>query len=49
MDAKVAVRLLEDFDRDLSQSRAISYDEWRRRSIIERFEELFGWVIERQQ
>jgi cardiolipin synthase A/B len=49
MDAKVAARLLEDFDRDLSQSRAISYDEWRRRPIIERFEELFGWVIERQQ
>jgi cardiolipin synthase len=49
MDAKVAARLLEDFDRDLSQSRAVSYDEWRRRSIIERFEELFGWVIERQQ
>jgi cardiolipin synthase A/B len=49
MDARVAARLLEDFDRDLSQSRAISYDEWRRRPIIERFEELFGWVIERQQ
>jgi phosphatidylserine/phosphatidylglycerophosphate/cardiolipin synthase-like enzyme len=49
MDAGVAARLLEDFDRDLGQSRAISYEEWRRRPFLERFEELFGWLIERQQ
>jgi cardiolipin synthase len=49
MDPKVAARLLGDFNRDLGHSRSISYDEWRRRPIIERFEELFGWVIERQQ
>ena len=49
MDAGVAARLLEDFTRDLGQSRSISYEEWRQRPILERFEESFGWLIERQQ
>jgi cardiolipin synthase A/B len=48
-DKKLAVRLQEDFARDIADSRAITYEEWRRRSIIERAQELLGWVLERQQ
>jgi len=42
-------RLAEDFARDLANSREITYEEWRHRSILERAPELFGWVFERQQ
>lgn len=48
-DAELAVRLTEDFERDLSQSRAISHDEWKRRPVWDRVQEWFGWLIERQQ
>ena len=48
-DADLARRLVEDFARDLAQSRAISYAEWRRRSLIERGHELLGSLLERQQ
>jgi cardiolipin synthase len=45
----LAARLAEDFARDLRESRPVSYEEWRRRSIFERMQELLGWVLERQQ
>ncbi|HET9530897.1 MAG TPA: phospholipase D-like domain-containing protein [Blastocatellia bacterium] len=48
-DAGLADRLQEDFARDLAHSRAVSYDEWRRRSIFERAHEWLGWILERQQ
>ena len=48
-DETLAARLKEDFARDLENSRAVSYEEWRRRSIFERMHELLGWVLERQQ
>lgn len=48
-DAALTARLEEDFARDLSESREISYDEWRRRSIFERMHEWLGWLLERQQ
>jgi len=48
-DAGLAQRLAEDFARDLSSSREITYAEWSHRSIFERAPELFGWVFERQQ
>ncbi|HEX8143505.1 MAG TPA: cardiolipin synthase [Pyrinomonadaceae bacterium] len=48
-DEALAARLAEDFARDLKESRAVSYEEWRRRSIFERIHEWFGWLLERQQ
>ncbi|HSE98973.1 MAG TPA: cardiolipin synthase [Blastocatellia bacterium] len=48
-DRELAERLGEDFARDLANSRAVSYDEWRRRSIFERAHEWLGWILERQQ
>ncbi|HKP86897.1 MAG TPA: phospholipase D-like domain-containing protein [Blastocatellia bacterium] len=48
-DDKLAVRLEEDFARDMAESRRVTYEEWRRRSIFERAHEWLGWVLERQQ
>jgi cardiolipin synthase len=48
-DASLAERLIEDFARDLADSKAISYSEWRRRSLLERGQEWLGWLLERQQ
>jgi cardiolipin synthase A/B len=48
-DTQLAHRLEEDFARDIAESKPISYDEWRRRSIFERAHEWLGWVLERQQ
>ena len=48
-DEALAARLAEDFARDLKESRQVTYEEWRRRSIFERMHEWVGWVLERQQ
>ncbi|HVG21243.1 MAG TPA: phospholipase D-like domain-containing protein [Blastocatellia bacterium] len=48
-DARLAERLQEDFARDVAESHAVTYDEWKRRSIFERAHEWLGWVLERQQ
>ncbi len=48
-DKGLAARLEEDFARDIADSREVTYEEWRRRSIIERANEIIGWVLERQQ
>jgi cardiolipin synthase A/B len=48
-DEQLTARLEEDFARDLKESREITYDEWRRRSIFERAHEWLGWLLERQQ
>jgi cardiolipin synthase len=45
----LAVRLNEDFLRDLQASHPITWDEWRRRPLSERIVETLGRVIERQQ
>ncbi|HWP44524.1 MAG TPA: phospholipase D-like domain-containing protein [Blastocatellia bacterium] len=48
-DSGLAERLEEDFARDLAHSRAVSYDDWKKRSIFERAHEWLGWILERQQ
>ena len=48
-DHDLAERLEQDFRQDVAASHAVSYDEWRRRSIFERAHEWLGWVLERQQ
>ena len=48
-DARLAQRMESDFARDLAESRRVTLDEWRHRTIIERAPELLGWIFERQQ
>lgn len=48
-DDQLAARLQEDFARDLSESVEITYEQWKRRSLVERAHEWLGWVLERQQ
>lgn len=48
-DPELAARLAEDFARDRAGSRAVTYDEWRRRSLFERAHEQLGRLLERQQ
>jgi cardiolipin synthase len=48
-DEKLAGRLETDFARDIADSRRVTYEEWRRRSLFERAHEWLGWVLERQQ
>jgi cardiolipin synthase len=42
-------RLEQDFIRDIANSREITYEKWRKRSLFERGPELLGWITERQQ
>ncbi|MGH9631573.1 MAG: phospholipase D-like domain-containing protein, partial [Bryobacteraceae bacterium] len=48
-DVPLAARLHEDFARDLAQSKRITYEAWKRRSLLERFSEGLGRILERQQ
>jgi cardiolipin synthase len=49
LDPAFAMRLEQDFFNDLSQSREVTYDEWRNRPHSERAQEWFGALFERQQ
>jgi cardiolipin synthase len=49
LDETLAERLEEDFQRDLAESRRITYRKWRDRPIFERIHEWLGWILERQQ
>jgi cardiolipin synthase len=46
---ELAARLAEDFARDVAASRPVSYGAWRKRPLVERGQELVGWLLERQQ
>jgi len=48
-DMGLVERLEKDFLSDISNSRQITYEEWRHRNLLERAPEMFGWVLERQQ
>ena len=48
-DAALAARLLQDYERDLAASDEITFDRWRRRSILEKIVGPFVWILERQQ
>jgi cardiolipin synthase len=49
LDKGFAKRLEDDFWKDVSQSREITYEQWRRRPHIERAHEWVGSLLERQQ
>jgi cardiolipin synthase len=42
-------RLERDFARDMAESRAITYEQWQHRPLVERAPEILGWVLQRQQ
>jgi cardiolipin synthase A/B len=48
-DRGVAVRLLEDYVRDISDSEEITLERWRRRGLWEKVVGPFVWILERQQ
>jgi len=48
-DAAVAVRLCEDYDRDLESCREITLERWQRRPLWEKIVGPFIWILERQQ
>lgn len=48
-DEAVAARLIEDFDRDVTRSQAISYEAWKRRPVWEKLAGTLPWLLERQQ
>ena len=49
LDPEVAARLDQDFNRDLTRSRQVTYEEWSKRPLTERVYEWFGGMLERQQ
>src|SRR5205823_14466710 len=49
LDPALSRVLQADFATDISQSRAVSLDEWRRRPLLERALAAIGRLIERQQ
>jgi cardiolipin synthase len=48
-DPALAARLEEDFQADLARSEPVSYRVWSRRSLLEKWHEYLGWLLERQQ
>lgn len=48
-DQDLAARFQQDFAGDLAESFAVTYEDWKRRSLFERAHEWLGWVLERQQ
>jgi cardiolipin synthase len=48
-DAAIAARLAEDVDRDLARSREVTWEDWRRRPLLEKLVGSVAWVLERQQ
>ena len=49
LDGDLAARIEEDFRRDAAASHRVTYEEWYRRSPVERFNEWLGWILERQE
>jgi cardiolipin synthase len=49
VDPQLAARLAEDFQRDLSEAKRITYEQWQQRPLKERVLEWFGRILERQQ
>lgn len=48
-DKSLAARLTQDFEADVAESKQITFQEWKRRSILERTQEYLGWVVQKQQ
>jgi cardiolipin synthase len=48
-DGMMAQRLTQDFMQDLQSSKLVTYEDWKRRPLRERFTEFVGGIFERQQ
>ena len=48
-DHAVALRLLQDFERDVQASDEVTLEKWRRRPLWEKVVGPFVWILERQQ
>jgi cardiolipin synthase len=48
-DPMLAARLLQDYERDLTDSREVTLDQWQRRPLWEKIVGPFVWILERQQ
>jgi cardiolipin synthase A/B len=48
-DPELAARLLQDYQRDLTDSREVTLDDWQRRPLWEKIVGPFVWILERQQ
>ncbi len=48
-DHTLANRLTQDFMADIADSKKITLQEWKRRSIFEKAQEYLGWVLQKQQ
>jgi cardiolipin synthase A/B len=49
LDQDIASRLIRDFEQDASQSKKVTPEDWKGRSLSERMMEMVGWVFEREQ
>ena len=49
LDPTLAARLTRDFQKDLSESKEITFEQWKHRPHIERANEWFFSLLERQQ
>jgi cardiolipin synthase len=48
-DPAVAARLLQDYERDMTDSEQVSLARWQRRPLWEKVVGPFVWILERQQ
>jgi cardiolipin synthase len=48
-DPVVAARLMDDYQRDLQDSREMTLTRWQRRPLWEKIAGRFVWILERQQ
>jgi len=49
LDPTLAARITADFEKDVSASHRVTYDEWKHRPLWQRGMEWVGWIIEREQ
>jgi len=48
-EAEVTARLRRDYESDLASSDEVSWEEWRRRPVLEKLVGPAAWIFERQQ
>jgi len=49
LDAKLAARLLQDFESDLEQSKQLTYEHWKKRSLVTRVADSVIGLLEREE
>ena len=49
LDAKLAARLLQDFESDLEQSKQLTYEHWKKRSVVSQVVDSLIGLLEREE